>query len=368
MSDTNLPNAPAPLITLLRALTKGITYSVGLTVLLVLTFLALRVPPMEGLTKIWEGAIGSKDDGYWYPLTETLLKAIPLTLTGLSVVIAWRAGLFSIGAEGQLTIGIVVATSIAKLGAHLPGTLLALLMLIGAMSSGALWGLLAAWLRIRRNVQEVISTIMLNYIALQILAWAVEGPLQEATHVKPQSDPLPPAALLPRILPMSLTDGIQTRLHLGVVFAVIAVIMVTIYLFRTPGGFALRLIGQNPEAAKLARLNADNIRLKAMALSGALCGLAGAIELMGVTGTLYRDFSPGWGYTAIPVALLGGLHPVGAAFSALFFGGLTSGTSNLARFTKGVSSVLVYVIQGAAVLAVVGARAWKNRKAGTEVD
>ncbi len=362
MSET----AFSPLQNFLRSLLKGSGYLLGLIVLLVVTFLALRVPPMVGLAKIWEGAIGSKDDGYWYPITETLLKTIPLVLTGLSVVVSWRAGLFSIGAEGQLTIGIVVATAIAKVGGHLPGSLLCLLMILGSMGAGAFWGLLAGWLRIRRNVQEVISTIMLNYIALQILAWVVEGPLQEATHVKPQSDPIPTVALLPRILPPTLTDGMQTRLHLGIVFAVLAVVIVAVYLFRTPSGFALRLIGQNPEAAKLARLNADRVRLQAIAISGALCGLAGVIELLGVTGTLYRDFSPGWGYTAIPVALLGGLHPAGTALSALFFGGLTSGTSNLARFTQGVSSVLVYVIQGAAVLAVVGARAWKNRKAGTE--
>lgn len=361
-------SAPAPLKVVLNAFAKGALYLAGFAALLVVALLALRVSPIEGLAKIWEGAIGSKEDGYWRPLAETLLKAIPLTLTGLSVVVAWRAGLFSIGAEGQLTIGAIVATGVAQAGGRLPGGLLALLMIASAMASGALWALCVAWSRVRRNVQEVISAIMLNYIALQILAWAVEGPLQEAARIKPQSDPIPDAALLPRILPASLTDGVQTRLHLGAVLAVLAVAFVAIYLFRTPGGFALRLIGQNPEAAKAARLNAEKVQYKAMALSGALCGLAGAIELMGVTGTLYRDFSPGWGYTAIPVALLGGLHPLGATAAALFFGGLASGTANLARFTQGVSSVLVYVIQAAAVLAVVGARAWKNRKAGTEAD
>jgi simple sugar transport system permease protein len=323
---------------------------------------------MKGLAGLWEGAIGSRSDGYWYPITETLVKTIPLILTGLGVVVAWRAGLFSIGAEGQLLIAVVVATTVSKYGAKLPGVLLFVLLLCSGTLAGALWGLLAGWLKVRRNVQEVISTIILNYIALQILAWAVEGPLQETTHVKPQSDPIPPAALLPRLLSPSLTDGIQTRLHWGLVIALIAVVGVSLYLFMTPGGFGLRLLGQNSETARMANLNVDRIRLKAMALSGGLCGLAGVVELLGITGRLYPNFSPGWGYTAIPVALLGGLNPAGTACVALFFGGLATGTGNLSRFTPGVSAVLVYVIQGAAVLAIVGVRAWKNRKAGTETD
>lgn len=353
---------------LILLILRGIGSLLGLLALLIITFLVLRVPPMRGLSALWAGAIGNREDGYWYPLSETLVKTIPLLLTGLGVVVAWRAGLFSIGAEGQLTIGIVIATTVARFGEHLPGLLLMFLMLTSGTLAGAGWALLAGWLRVRRNVQEVISTIMLNYIALQVLAWVVEGPLQEATHIKPQSDPIPKAALLPRLLAPSLTDGIQTRLHWGIVIALVVMVAVYLYLFFTPGGFALRVLGQNAEVARMTRLNTDRLRLKAMAISGGLCGLAGVIELLGITGRLYPSFSPGWGYTAIPVALLGGLHPFGTGVSALFFGGLASGTGNLSRFTAGVSSVLVYVIQGAAVLAIVGARAWKNRKSGTETD
>lgn len=353
---------------LLLLLLRGVGYVVGLIVLLVITFLALKVPPMQGLSALWAGAIGNREDGYWYPLSETLVKTTPLLLTGLGVVVAWRAGLFSIGAEGQLTMGIVIGMAVARLGEHLPGLLLMLLVLISGSLAGAGWGLLAGWLRVRRNVQEVISTIMLNYIALQVLAWSVEGPLQEATHIKPQSDPIPNAALLPRLLSPRITDGLQTRLHWGLVIALVVMVLVSLWLFYTSGGFALRLLGQNAEVARMTRLNTDRLRLKAMALSGGLCGLAGVIELLGITGRLYPNFSPGWGYTAIPVALLGGLHPLGTGVSALFFGGLASGTGNLSRFTTGVSAVLVYVIQGAAVLAIVGARAWKNRKSSTETD
>jgi simple sugar transport system permease protein len=143
--------------------------------------------------------------------------------------------------------------------------------------------------------------------------------------------------------------------------------VVFIYLFYTSNGFGLRVLGQNADAARVARFPVGRLRMQAMLISGALCGLAGAVELLGVTGRLSADFSSGWGYTAIPVALLGGLHPMGVIFSAFFFGALTAGSGNLARFS-GVSSVLINVIQAASVLAVVGVRAWKNRTAASETD
>jgi simple sugar transport system permease protein len=240
-------------------------------------------------------------------------------------------------------------------------------MFVGGVGAGALWGGIAGWLRVKRNVQEVISTIMLNYIALYMLQWVVVGPLQDRAHKIPQSDPIPDAALLPRLLPSSLSDGIQTRLHSGFFLALLAALAVYLFLFLTPQGFALRLLGQNPDAAKTARVPVDKLRIRAMLLSGGLCGLAGVVELLGITGRLYPNFSPGWGYTAIPVALLGGLHPIGTFFSALFFGALNAGTGNLSRYW-GVSSALIYVIQGVAVLAIVGGRAWKNRQIGSETD
>ena len=191
----------------------------------------------------------------------------------------------------------------------------------------------------------------------------VEGPLQEKAKRVSQSDPLPDSVLLARILPPSLTNGAIARLHSGALIALLAVVVVSLLLYRTRSGFGMRLIGQNPEAAQTARYHVDSLRMRAMAISGSLCGLAGVVELLGVTGRLYANFSPGWGFTAIPVALLGGLTPIGTAASALFFGALTEGSENLARFS-GVSSVLIYVIQAAAVLAVVGAKAWQSLKKG----
>ncbi|HZP81098.1 MAG TPA: ABC transporter permease [Chthonomonadaceae bacterium] len=350
-----------------RWLAQGLGYALGLIALMSVAFWALGISPLTALPALWIGAFGDAANGHLYPLSETLVKTSPLLLTGLSIVVAWRAGLFSIGGEGQLVMGALAATALAHAAGKLPGPLLTLLMTLVGIAAGAFWGLIAGWLRVRRNVQEVISTIMLNYIGLYLLGWAVEGPLQEQARINRQSDPLPDAALFARILPAAWSNGVQTRLHSGVFLAFLAAFVIYVFLYRTRGGFGLRVLGQNAEAARAAGFPVDRLRMQAMAISGGLCGLAGVVELLGITGRLYADFSPGWGYTAIPVALLGGLHPLGTTFSAFFFGALTAGSGNLERFS-GVSSVLINVIQAAAVLAVVGARAWRARQSGSDGD
>jgi simple sugar transport system permease protein len=352
---------------ILRAALQAFAYVGGLFALLVITFYALGIPPGIALAKLWVGAFGDAESGHLYSISETLVDTCPLLLTALSVVVAWRTGLFSIGAEGQLLMGALAATAIGLAGSRLPGPLLSLLMLLGGAAAGAGWGWIAGWMRVRRNVQEVISTIMLNYVALYLVRFMVEGPLQEKAHINQQSDMLPPGALFAHLLPRTWSNDIPTRLHSGFLLALLAVPAVWLLLFRTRDGFGMRVIGQNAEAARVGRFAVARLRLRAMVLSGALCGVAGVIELLGVTGRLYANFSPGWGYTAIPVALLGGLHPVGSLFSALFFGALTAGSGNLNRFA-GVSSVVGDIIQASAVLAVVGARAWQARRTGGETD
>jgi ABC-type uncharacterized transport system permease subunit len=353
----------------LRGLLQAGAYIAGFLLLLCLTFVVLRIPPLDALRSLWIGAFGDARSGHLAALSNTLIETTPLLLTGLGVVVAWRAGLFSIGGEGQLLIGALAATALAKYGRGLPAPLLTLAMLCVATCAGAAWGALAAWLRVRRNVQEVISTIMLNYVAKFVVSWLVLGILQEPTHHNPQSATLPNALLLVRILPRQWSDNMQTSLHGGVFPAFAAVLVIAILLYRTGMGFELRVMGQNPEAARAARFPVDALRLKALAISGGLCGLAGAIELLGSsTGSLpASDFSPGWGYTAVPVALLGGLNPAGTLGSALFFGALTQGCRNLSQF-EGVPTVLVYLVQGMAVLSVVGVRAWRARRAGSETE
>jgi general nucleoside transport system permease protein len=340
----------------------------GLIVLVALTMAALSIPPVAAMQAIWAGAVGTAQTGTLGPLSTTLTKMAPLLLTGLSVVVAWRAGMFSIGAEGQLLIGALAALAFWSVAGSLPPLAAVVMMIALGTAAGAIWSGIAAWLRIHRNVPEVISTIMLNYIALNLIGALVTapGPLHGKTQAGPHSDPLPDAISLPNLVP-PVHSGIQAHVHLGVAIALLVAPLVALYLYRTVNGYRLRVVGQNGEAARTARMPIDRLRMEAMLVSGALSGLAGTLELLGVTGRLGRDFSPGWGYTAIPVALLGGLSPGGVMLSALFFGGLAAGCNNAQR-TAGVPSVVAYVIQAATVLAIVAARAWRNRRAGVETD
>ena len=346
----------------------GAAYFAGLIAMMTITLWSLNISPVPALQAIWTGAVGNSEVGTLAPLSASLTKMSPLLLTGLGVVVAWRAGMFSIGAEGQLLVGALAAMALWSVAASLPPVLLiAMMMCVGAVG-GAAWSGIAGWLRVHRNVPEVISTIMLNYIALDVIGALVTapGPLHGKTQAGPHSNPLPEAIGLPNLLPPA-QSGAQVHLHLGIAIALAAVPLVALYLYRTRAGYGLRVVGQNAEAARVARLPIDRLRMQAMLVSGALCGLAGAIELLGVTGRLGRDFSGGWGYTAIPVALLGGLSPGGALFSALFFGALAAGCNNAQR-TAGVPSFVAYVIQAATVLAIVAARAWRSRKSGAETD
>ena len=345
---------------------QAFSYLFGGVAILAIAFLCLRVPLGAGFSALWNGAIGNPKDGFWYPLSETLVETAPLLLTGLGVVIAWRAGMFSIGAEGQLLMGGAIATVVWSLANRLPTPILIPLMLLSGSFAGGGWSAIAGWLRVRRNIPEVISTIMLNYIALSLVTWLVLGPLHGEGQSGPYSAPFPKSQMFLRPIPVAISD-IQTRFHLGVFVAFLVVPLIYLLLNRTRWGFGVRLLGQNEEAARVAKFPVNRLRMGAMTLSGMLCGLAGTIELLGVNGRLGSDFSAGWGYTAIPVALLGSLHPVGTLFSALFFGGLAAGCGNAEREQGvGVPSVVAYVIQAVIVLAIVGIRAWRQRKNGEE--
>lgn len=302
--------------------------------------------PVRGLTALAVGAFGSP-----YDLGNTLSKMTPLLLTGLGVALAFRARLWNIGGEGQFLVGSVAA---AAVGAYtlkgLPAPVLIPLLLAAGALAGAGWAGLAGWMRVARGVPEVISTIMLNFVAAQFLSYLVgfHGPLQEASRAQPASEALPPNATLPNALPVS-------PLHAGFAIALLAAFAVGVYLYRTQAGFAVRAVGANPDAARVAGINVERTQLATMLWSGALCGLAGAVELSGAIGTFSADYAPGYGFTAVAVALLGRLSPAGIVLSALFFGALAAGSGSMER-TAGISSVLVYVIQAVALLVLLGSQ------------
>lgn len=294
----------------------------------------------RALAALWRGSFGS-----WYAISSaTLVRATPLLLAGLGVLVAFRAGVWNIGAEGQLLLGATAAIAVSAVGA--PALIGIPAMLLAAALGGALWAAPAAWLR-RRGVLEVIATIMLNFVALNLVGWLVRGPLQEPTHAYPQSTTLAIGARLPRL------PG--TRLHLGVALAFVVVLLFWLLLTRTAWGFRVRAIGANPRAAAIAgSIDVSRVTLGVFLVSGALAGLAGGIEATGVTYALYEGISPGYGYTAIAVALLARLEPSLVAPSALLFGALEAGATAMQR-DAGVPAALVSAVEGSLVLLVLAA-------------
>ncbi len=293
--------------------------------------------PLDAVGALVSGSVGSGGS-----LAATLLRTSPLLLTGLAVMLAFRSGVFNIGAEGQLLVGALAATAVATRTGSWTGQ--AVLVLLAGAVAGALWAGIAALLRDRRGVNEVITTILLNFVALYLVSYAVDGPLKEQSGAYPQSDPFPMTAELWRLVP-------GTRLHVGLLIGVTAVFVVGALLSRTSLGLRLRSAGLNPRAAQVAGFPVGRDLFLAFAISGALAGLAGAIEVAGVTGRLYERVSPGYGYTAIAIALLGGLRSGGVLLAALFFAALSTGAAAMER-TAGISAVLAVAIQGATLLAV----------------
>jgi simple sugar transport system permease protein len=309
----------------------------------------------RALGALWSGSVGT-----WYALTSaTLVRAIPLMLTGCAIAVAFRAGVWNIGAEGQLLAGGAGATTVALLvpGA---GPMAIVLALATGAAAGAGWAGLAALLRARFGVLEVISTIMLNFVALYAVSFLVRGPLQEPTHAYPQSPSIADAMHLARI------PG-AGRLHIGIAIAIVIALVAGWAMRHTATGYRLMAVGESPTAAASAgMIDVRRVTTQAFIASGALAGLAGAIEVLGVTFALYEDLSPGYGYTAIAVALLAGLDPWRVIVTSLLFAGLEAGAGAMQR-DAGVPSTLVSVIEALLILAVVAAQALRARRAGVAV-
>jgi ABC-type uncharacterized transport system permease subunit len=289
--------------------------------------------PVEAAQALFWGAFGSPVR--W---SETLSKAIPLAMTGLGVALCFRAGFWNIGAEGQFLIGALAATWMAtRVAAFWP-----LVLLCGALG-GAAWALVAGGLKLKRGAPEIITTIMLNYIALQLVAFSVQGPLQERERTQPQSDLFPPGAQLPALIP-------DTTLHIGLFAALGCALGAWWLLFRSRRGFEWRASGANPQAARAGLIAVEKRTLEAVALGGALGGLGGAMEIAGATKQLgIGGF--GYGYTAIAVALLANTNPLQVLAAALLFGALNAGGGAMER-VAGVPAVTVSVVTGVTLLAV----------------
>jgi ABC-type uncharacterized transport system permease subunit len=292
--------------------------------------------PAIGYRSLLEGSLGSK-----YAIAETFVNAIPLFLSGLAVALAFQGGLFNIGVEGQLLVGGLVAGALGtKL--DLPPGIHLFVCIVGGMVAGALWALIPALLKARRGVHEVITTIMMNYIAFALSRFLVkpDGLLVSASQPS-ATDLVKPTAELPVIL-----GG--TRLHAGLWITILAGVATWYLLFRTPLGFRIRVVGRNPVAGRFQGMAPNRIIVQTMLLSGALGGLAGGVEVLGVFHRYYDAFSPGYGFDAIAVALLGSLNPIGVAVSAILFGILRAGSVAL-QAVAGVSRDMISVFSALVV-------------------
>ena len=334
--------------------TSGIVDAIGIgtgvVALLAVALVASGHDAGAALAAMWRGSLGSS---YAF-LSATLVRSIPLALTGTAIAIAFRAGVLNIGAEGQFLAGATAAAAISVRWGSAGVAILPVALVAGALC-GALWAGIAAFLRGRFHVLEVISTIMLNFIALHAVGYLVRGPLQEATHIYPQTETFAVALRLPAIIR-------GTRLHLGFVIAVVVAAGAWFVLRGTAAGFRARATGLNPHAAFAAGLiHTGRVTAMVFLASGAIAGLAGAVEVHGVTYALYENISPGYGYTAIAVALLARLNPLFVLPSAMFFGALEAGAAAMQR-DAGVPSVVVSVVEALVILLVVAADRVRERR------
>ncbi|MCP3055603.1 ABC transporter permease [Aurantimonas marianensis] len=289
-------------------------------------------PVLEAYQRILVSAFGSR-----LAATETLTRTTPLILTGLAVAVAFRARVWNIGAEGQFYAGALAAAAFgSQQGLALPGyALVPALMLVGA-AAGMILLLLPLALRLRFGVDEVVTTLLLNFIVLLFVSMMIEGPLKDPLAFGwPQSVPVVGDALLPKLVERS-------RLHIGLVFAVIAAVIVFIVQSRTVFGMEARAVGLNPSAARFAGVPLGATLVKVACWSGGLAGLAGAIEVMGVKGYVTTDLSPGYGYAGIVVAMLANLHPLGVVAAALFAATMFVGSDGMSR-ALGVPSFIADV-------------------------
>jgi simple sugar transport system permease protein len=349
------------------------------------------VNPIEAYQAMLVGAFGSKNG-----LADTMVKATPLLLVGLGIAIAFRGGMINIGAEGQLIMGALMATYIGlQLGDKMPGWIVITIGLaLGAVAGGA-WAAIAGVLKARLGVNEILSTIMLNQIAIQFAYLLLRGPMIDPAELAagtniPHSARLPKSVDMPRFTDIAQQLGISgtaaergisgylgevygvltepTRLHSGFIFAVIMAILVYIFLWRTTIGYRIRAVGLNPHASRYAGINVQRNLVLSITLSGMFAGLAGAVDILGLHHRMFEPtaVSAGYGFSGIVAALFGKLHPLGIIPSSILFGGLLVGGDKMQRAMQ-VPQVLVTVILGLVVLFVVSTDYFVRKRANRRV-
>lgn len=315
--------------------------------------LLLKADPIAAYAALVQGAVGST-----FGLTQSLVKATPLLLVGSGICIAFRANMINIGGEGQIIMGALAGAAFPLAFPAQSGWILVPGACLAGFMAGSCWGFIPGILKARLKVNEILSTIMLNAIALQIMNLLLQGPLMDPDGIAHgtflhQTAQLPQQAFLPRLVP-------QTLLHSGAILALLVAIACYFFLWRTGLGFNIRAVGLNPQASRYSGINVPFYEALSMTLAGGLSGLAGVIEVIGVQHRLMSGITGGYGFTGIVAALLGALHPLGLIPASVFFGGLLVGADKMQRAVQ-VPSSLITAMLGLIVLFVSGSSLWARR-------
>ncbi len=316
--------------------------------------LLLRADPLTAYATMVKGVFGN-----FYGFTQSLVKATPLLLVGLGICIAFRASVLNIGGEGQIIAGALMATWFSLQFRTWPGWLLIPATMIMGFLAGAFWGFIPGILKARLNVNEILSTVMMNAIGLQLMNLLLRGPLIDPAGVATgtflhQSERLPQQVWLGRVE--------QTQLHTGAIVAVVLAVLVYILLWRTTIGYRIRSVGLSPEASKYAGIPVPFYQALSLTLAGGFAGLAGVVEVIGVQHRLLEGVTSGYGFTGIVAALFGGLHPLGLIPASWLFGSLLVGADMMQRAVQ-VPSSLIDALLGLIVLLVIGSQMWSKRLA-----
>jgi len=320
--------------------------------------LLLKVNPLEAYRALWDGAFGSNN-----AIAETLVKATPLLLVAIGICISFRGDVINIGGEGQMIIGAVLATWVGLTFTSLPGWMVITLAMLAGFLGGAIWGGIPGVLKAYFRVNEILSTVMMNAIAVQLMNFLLRGPMIDPSQAKlaskiPQTARLLDIFRLPRLAP--------TRLHLGALIAVVLAILVYILLWRTTLGYRIRAVGQNPHASRYAGIKVPRYVVLALLFSGAFAGLAGATQVYGVNYRMITDgsssgFTGSAGFNGIVAALFGQLHPIWSIPASILFGALLVGANKMQRVVQ-VPSALVIALNGLVVVFVVSSEVWRRRR------
>ena len=321
----------------------GIVASLALFSVILLAFGYNPITSMEGLVS---GSFGTT-----FLTSETFFLMGPLLLAALAFVVPFRARFYNIGVEGQLYIGALFGyLAAARLGS-VPSAVAIPLMLIAAAAGGTLWLALPLFMRIKLQVNEIFPTLVMNFIALDVVNWLTAGPLKDPLSGNLQTPAMPQSSWLPVLVS-------NTQLNVGVIIAGAAAIAVYLVLYKTVLGYEIRASGASPRAAQSGGINVSRSILAVGLMSGALAGLAGIVVVAGVDHVLAQNFSPGYGYQGIAVAALGSFHPLGIVISSVLYAALTIGGESLQRSAAAIPIDLIYALQAIIVLSVLVVQKW----------